>query len=108
MALVAEMEVNGFTHPEAYLKIQKIIVTSTDLESFKDDEKGHSVLVYTPQILYTAQVFVFGDDIARKNNVRAIHSFGIEFDYKGGDIWAEAYTALANLERFKDVNCKNN
>jgi hypothetical protein len=94
---------NNF-HPNAYLKIQKISCSSVENETYilKDDIE---YLKWNKIPEHVAYIFVYGDEEARKNNARPIHSFGIEFEYdleNGGNIYKCAYESLKKIERFKD------
>lgn len=101
MALKLDYDFDGDIYPNAYLRIQKIVLGKSDQERLVN-EGDHLVSEWDTVEDSAAKVFVYGDEEARQNNARPIHMFGIEFDYCGGDAYSEAYEALKHVERFKD------
>tara|TARA_Y100000389_G_C17462068_1_gene522537 strand:+ start:2746 stop:3081 length:336 start_codon:yes stop_codon:yes gene_type:complete len=104
MAIKLNYEVGNDLYPGAYLKVQKIIGSSNTVESYETEPDGSQVLKMVSEPEHMANIFVYPDEEARRNNARPLHYFGIEFDYdldSGGNIYKVAYTALKAVKRFK-------
>jgi hypothetical protein len=102
MAIQTNFKVREHIYPKAYLKIEKIISSNSDIEGYEEND-GHQILVWKKLPIHTAVVFIYGDEIARQNNAYPIHSFHYEFEYDlkyGGNIYKKAYEALE--EKLKD------
>lgn len=109
MALQVNYELNGDLYPGAYIKVQKIICTSTMVEEWYED-KGNQILKFVKIPEHTAQIFVYPDKEARDNNARPLHYFGIEFDYdvnSNANIYTVAYEALKNVKKIASENYLN-
>jgi len=105
MAIKVNYDYSGDLYPGAYVKVQKIVLTSNTIEKFEEQEDGSQVLKYYTTPENSAFIFVYPDQEARSNSARPIHFFGIQFDYdidSGENIYKVAYQALKRLERFKD------
>lgn len=87
---------------EAYLKVQTLGVTNSDYEFFENtdniEETGiEQVLKWIKRIESHATVFVWADELARKNNAHPMHWFKIQFDYDLSlheNIFEQAYKKL--------------
>lgn len=105
MAIQVNYDLNGDLYPSAYVKVQKIVLSSTEIEKFEEQEDGTSVLKFEKVPESLANIFVYPDEESRKNNARPLHYFGIEFKYDDGselNVYEQAYSAVKRLERFKD------
>lgn len=105
MAIKVNYDYAGDLYPGAYVKVQKIVLTSNTIEKFEEQEDGSQQLKYYTTPENSAFIFVYPDQEARSNNARPIHFFGIQFEYdadSGKNVYHVAYNALKNLERFKD------
>ena len=105
MAIQVNYDLNGDLYPGAYIKVQKIVLSSTEVERFEEQEDGTSILKFEKVPESLANIFVYPDWESRKNNARPVHYFGIEFKYDDESetgVFKQAYAALKNLERFKD------
>ena len=105
MAIQVNYDLNGDLYAGAYLKVQKIVLRSTEVERFEEQENGTTILKFDKVPEHLANIFVYPDEESRRNNARPVHYFGIEFKYDGKselDVFEQAYTALKKLERFKD------
>jgi len=104
MAIKMNYEVGNDLYPDAYLKVQKIIGSSNTVEEYELQPDNTEVLKLTSVPEHMANIFVYPDEEARRNNARPVHYFGIEFDYcpiTGGNIYKDAYEALKNVKRFQ-------
>lgn len=103
MALQGNLELEDQIVSDAYFKIIKIISTSEDFEYFEnvnDPERPDIAQILKWQKVYknNATFYVYGSDMARKNNAHPIHWFTIEFEYdldSEKNIYAQAYEWLA-------------
>lgn len=105
MAIQVNYDLNGDLYPGAYVKVQKIVLSSTEVERFEEQEDGTQILKFDKVPESLANVFVYPDLESRKNNARPIHYFGIEFTYDDEselNVYKQAYKALKLVERFKD------
>jgi len=105
MAIQVNYDLNGDLYPGAYIKVQKIVLSSTEIERFEEQEDGSSMLKFEKLPENIANIFVYPDKEARVNNARPVHYFGIEFDYDYEselNVFEQAYSAVKRLERFKD------
>jgi hypothetical protein len=105
MAIQVNYDLNGDLYPGAYVKVQKIVLNSTDIEKFEEQEDGTTLLKFEKVPENIANIFVYPDKEARLNNARPIHYFGIEFNYNVEselNVFEQAYFAVKRLERFKD------
>lgn len=105
MAIKVNYDLNGDLYPGAYVKVQKIVLSSTEIEKFEELEDGTTVLKFVKVPENIANIFVYPDEEARRNNARPIHYFGIEFKYdieSNENVYTAAYDALKNVERLKD------
>lgn len=105
MAIQVNYDLNGDLYPGAYVKVQKIVLGSTEIERFEEQEDGTQILKFDKVPENIANIFVYPDEQSRKNNARPLHYFGIEFKYNVEselNVFEQAYSALKLLERFKD------
>ena len=105
MAIKVNYDLNGDLYPSAYVKVQKIVLSSTAVERFEENEDGSLILKYDKVAENIANIFVYPDEESRKNNARPVHYFGIEFNYdveSGENVYKAAYKALKNVERIKN------
>jgi hypothetical protein len=105
MAIEVNYDLNGDLYPGAYVKVQKIVLSSTEIERFEEQEDGTTIMKFEKIPESIANIFVYPDKEARMNNARPIHYFGIEFKYDEDSelsVFEQAYSALKRLERFKD------
>jgi hypothetical protein len=90
---------DGTILEEAYIKVQNIYTAIVDYEHLKPSEiEGFELeTTWIKKLESKANIFVFADELARKNSVAAIHWFPIEFDYQlsvYANIYEQAYKAL--------------
>ena len=105
MAIIVNYNLNGDLYPGAYIKVQKIVLGSTEIERFETQDDGTEILKFDKVPENIANVFVYPDEEARKNNARPIHYFGIEFKYDTEselNVYQQAYSAVKCLKRFED------
>lgn len=105
MAIQVNYEFGGDFYPNTYIKVQKIVLTTSTTEKFEIQDDGTEVLKYYVTPTTSAYIFVYPDRDARLNNARPLHFFGIEYAYdadSGENPYHVAYAALKNLERFKN------
>lgn len=110
MAIKVNYDLNGDLYPGAYVKVQKIVISSTAIERYEEGEDGSLILKFDKVPENIANIFVYPDKESRDNNARPIHYFGIEFKYdveSGENVYKSAYEALKNLERLKDENIED-
>lgn len=91
--------------PEAYLRIGKVMGGSSEEEYFEPDSYGNDVLKFKKKWEHAAYVFVYANEIARRNQVPPIYAFTVEFEYDpelGGNIYKEAYKAVKQSERLQE------
>lgn len=108
MAILANLELGETIIPNAYYKIAKIILATSDVDTFEDDEDGNSQLTYTKEYENIAHVYVYADEESRKRNVIPLKTFAIFFEYDMifsiKNAYEQAYDALKNIESL--VNCE--
>jgi hypothetical protein len=105
MAIQVNYDLSGDLYPSAYVKVQKIVLASAEIERFEEQEDGTTILKFDKVPENIANVFVYPDLQSRLNNARPIHYFGIEFNYDYEselNVFEQAYSAVKLLERFKD------
>lgn len=105
MAIKVNYDLNGDLYPGAYVKVQKIVLGSTEIERFEEQEDGTTIMKFEKVPENIANIFVYPDEEARKNNARPIHYFGIEFPYNvesNENVYTAAYNAVKNIERLKN------
>lgn len=105
MAIQVNYDLNGDLYPGAYIKVQKIVLSSAEIERFEEQADGTLLLKFDKLPENIANVFVYPDAESRNNNARPIHYFGIEFIYDVEselDVYKQAYAAVKRLARFKD------
>lgn len=105
MAIKVNYDLNGDLYPGAYVKVQKIVLSSTEIERFEEQEDGTTILKFDKVPEHLANIFVYPDQESRLNNARPVHYFGIEFKYDETselNVFQQAYEAVKHLERFKD------
>lgn len=105
MAIQVNYDLNGDLYPGAYVKVQKIVLGTAEIERFEEQEDGTTILKFDKVPEHIANVFVYPDQQSRLNNARPVHYFGIEFKYDGEselNVFEQAYLAVKNLERFKN------
>lgn len=96
--------------PDAYLKIQKITTSNTDYEYFEsvnDESDISEKLSWCTKITSDAVIYIWADEIARKNRAAVKHWFIFTFDYDlqiEKNIYQQCYEALSkNFNEYKDV-----
>lgn len=108
MAIQANLELGEAIIPNAYYKVAKLILASTDVDTFEDSEDGNSVLTYVKEYENVAHIYVYSDEEARKRNVIPIKTFAIFFEYdfitSNKNVYEQAYEALKNVESL--VGCE--
>lgn len=87
---------------EAYLKVQNIHTAIVEYEHLKPSEvEGFDLeTTWIKELESKANIFVYGDEVARKNGVAAVHWFPIEFNYdlsEWKNIYEQAYAKLKSL-----------
>jgi hypothetical protein len=95
-------------YPEAYLKVQKVQSANPDYEFFEvvNDPEHPDIaerLSWINRLESNATVYVWADEIARKNRANPIHWFSFEFNYdlqSLDNIYQQVYAKLHQL--FKD------
>lgn len=91
---------NGDILPEAYLRVQNIIVENRDYEYFDSSNKPdvELELKWITRIEVKATVFVWADEIARQNRAIAMQGFVVETTYnlsEYANIFEQIYQTLA-------------
>ena len=105
MALQTKLELpDGQIFETAYIRIQKIQTANLDYEFFvKSDKEGvEEELRWITNLENIATVFVWADDVARKNRAHVVHWFTFNFDYElelSDNIYTQAYHRL-NQDKF--------
>jgi hypothetical protein len=105
---------NGFEQefPEAYLRIQSVTTNNVEYEFFENvNDPDYPDIAqrvsWVNRIETTANVYVYGDEIARKNRAQVIHWFSFTFDYdldSLNNIYQQAYAKLHTLfQDSKDI-----
>jgi hypothetical protein len=105
MAIKANYEKGDVFAPEAYFKIVKLVMTSSDTEQVIEDDRGWSKLVFEPIYSNLAMVMIYSDMEARRRNAAPIGQLGIEFEFNPNSTdnpWKCAYEALKNTKTIKD------
>lgn len=74
---------DGTIFPEAYLRVQNVYLENKDYEYFKNSDKEdvEQELAWLTRIETRATVFVWSDELARRNRAMAAHWFNIEIGY---------------------------
>lgn len=98
---------NGYEHTYegAYLKVVKIVTSNTDYEYFEtvndpDHPEIDQKLSWVNRIESEATVYVWSDEVARKNRAQVVHWFSFTFDFDLNDIdnvYEQAYKKLHKL-----------
>ena len=90
---------------EAYLRIQKINTTASEYEHLKNVEDPNKPDIaqeveWVKRVETSVTVFVWPDELARKNRAQVIDWFTFEFEYDlngSGNIFQQAYNALHKI-----------
>lgn len=93
---------DGTLLEEAYLKVQTIGISNTDYEFFENNPNWENdgieqILKWVKRTESHATVFVWGDEVARKNNAIPLHWFKIDFNYDLSaheNVFEQAYKKL--------------
>lgn len=90
---------DGLILENAYFRVQSILTANQDYETLvPTDIPGFDLKsIWEKRVETTANIFVFGDKIAKENGVPAIHWFQINFDYdlsQWTNIFEQAYLKL--------------
>ena len=108
MALLANLVLGETIIPNAYYKITKLILASSDVDYFEDDEDGNSQLAYFKEYENIAHVSVYADEESRKRNVIPLKKFALFFEYdlvmSIRNAYEQAYDALKEIESLS--NCE--
>jgi hypothetical protein len=93
---------NGQILQDAYLRVQSVYVENKDYEFFKKStqEGIDEELTWITRLETKASVFVWADELARKNRAIASHWFTIEIDYQlseNENVFEQAYRKLNKI-----------
>lgn len=77
---------DGTLLEEAYLKVQSVGISNTDYEFFENNPNVEldgidQILRWVTRTESNATVYVWADEIARRNNAHPLHWFKVDFVY---------------------------
>lgn len=115
MAIKVNITFQEKVYPEAYIKINKIVTSNSDVEFYENQPDDTQILKWLKSPTHTANVLVYSDQEARSRNVIPIDQRRFDFDYDlvgtgfGMNIYAAAYNQFKeslkvnNILDFEDV-----